>query len=320
MHPKPLSLPPSSHKRPVRTKAVTVGIAAACNSACEIICATDGKVSYGDISADVKLPKMAWFGDWTFLYSGEPSNTDLIFEELRIETIQNREALSRENIHDTVSCAFKKRLAKWSADRNLCPYGFQMQEFLTKGKENFGEAKFAELCRNIEKDTENFRDELLVIGYGKSHHAAMLYEVNVYGENSHALTGLATIGSGRAVAMSTLLLLGCGRDTPFEDTLYAVAAAKFAAERCDGVGKDTTMFVTHKRTDKDKAGIPPGRFIPPEDVEILRDIWEKYSRPKIPDDALLKLHQIAQRAGSGGGVEFMMRFMRLASETSELEP
>jgi hypothetical protein len=296
---------------------VTVCIAVACNQGTQVIAVTDGKLSYGDICGDVKLPKMAWFGDWMFLYAGEPAQTDSILEEIRMELLKIPDCLSREKIQATVRRAFKKRFAKWSVDRNLPAYDMEMDQFTKKGRKIFGDQKFTELCREIEKDAVNFREELLVIGWGKTIAALMLYEVNRDGARSHALHGLATLGFGADVAMSTLLLLGCGRDVPFEDALYAAAAAKFAAERCDGVGKDTTIFVTHKRIAEDDSQKAPGCFIPQDDISILRELWEEYSKPKIPEDALLKLHQIAQRAGTSGGLEI---FMRLVSGKLKPEP
>ena len=119
--------------------------------------------------------------------------------------------------------------------------------------------------------------------------------------------------------MSTLLLLGCGRNMPFEDALYAVAASKFAAEKCVGVGTDTTIYITRKRDEKDDSASRRDASFKENDIQTLRELWERHSKPKIPNDAILKLHEIARRAGSGGGAEIMERFLRLASEDLVLQ-
>lgn len=103
----------------------------------------------------------------------------------------------------------------------------------------------------MDADAGYFRDELLVVGWGKSPRSVTIFEMNSEGLESYSFSGVAAIGSGRAVATTTLLLLGHGRHVPFEYALYAVAAAKFAAESCEGVGKQTTMFVVRKRQEGD---------------------------------------------------------------------
>jgi hypothetical protein len=118
--------------------------------------------------------------------------------------------------------------------------------------------------------------------------------------------------------MTTLLLLECGRDTPFEFALYAVAAAKFASERCGGVGQKTTrMFVTRKRREGDDPAKTPGDFVPDEKIATLREMWEKYSKPQIPEDALLKLHRMSRELGYGGGIEVFIRFMQMLNKEEE---
>jgi len=307
---------------------VTVCIASACNAAREVIIATDGMSTYNEITADVDLPKIMWFGDWTFMYSGGASSADLIFEQIRLDVTNDLSVLSREKIESTVRRAFKNYLAQWSVDRNLRPYNIEMGEFLSSGRAKFGEERFAELSRQIENDSIKFLEQVLVIGWGKSPHSVTMFEMNRDGMFSHSLAGIAAIGSGQNVAVSTLLSLGCGRNIPFEYTLYAVAAAKFAAENCEGVGEKTSMFVTRKRRDGDDPSRCPCTIVPEEKIAALREMWEKYSKPRIPDDALLKLHTISRELGYGGGMDIFAKFMEMmnkeqvkpsASEKSEPE-
>jgi hypothetical protein len=95
---------------------------------------------------------------------------------------------------------------------------------------------------------------------------------------SHALDGIAAIGSGADVAMSTMLVLGQNRGMTLEETLYSVASAKFAAERCEGVGRTTTMFVSWKRTESDPEKSRGGNFVHPPQVDEIKEsvgqIWQ----------------------------------------------
>jgi len=170
-----------------------------------------------------------------------------------------------------------------------------MEEFRKEGAKWFGEAHFAEIENLIRQDAVNFNEQVMVTGWGKSAQAAMIYSVNQYGGVSNCLDGLATMGSGGNIAQNTLMLLGCARHVPFEYALYGVAAAKFASESCEGVGKSTVMAVTHKRTEKDSAEKPPMEVVQPDQIAILRGLWETYTRPKIPDEAIFDLCVIAQK-------------------------
>ncbi len=79
-----------------------------------------------------------------------------------------------------------------------------------------------------------------------------------------------------------MLLLGHNRSRRLEDTIYAVAAGKFAAELADGVGKDTSLLVTWKRRDANSEKRVAGKFIEPKEIEKLHEIWEECGRPKVP--------------------------------------
>jgi ATP-dependent protease HslVU (ClpYQ) peptidase subunit len=253
------------------------------------------------VCADVMAPKMVILGDWIFMLAGTLSNADLILEELRLALRDYETLLTRPKIQSAIRAAYAKRFSKWTADRHLFHYDMDMEVFKEKGHTIFGDQRFAELSREIDQDAQNFQEEMLLIGWGETRNAAMIYGINRDGSSSNSLDGIAAIGSGSDAALSTLLSLGCGRNTNIEDALYAVASAKFAAESCGdgGVGRDTFMFIAHKRTEEDPKDKPPGHTIQPSDIDALRKMWERYSKPRIPRDAAMKLHEIAGRYGGG---------------------
>lgn len=123
------------------------------------------------------------------------------------------------------------------------------------------------------------------------------------------------MGAAWQAALSTLMLLGHSKFSSLEETIYAVAAAKFIAEKSEheGVGPSTAMYVTHKRTASDPTGEPPGAHIQPEEMAALRDAWEKYGKPRIPDQAIPVALDIINKSGirsrgpSGKSIEAMMR-------------
>jgi len=63
---------------------MTVCVAALCENGQKVVVATDCRLSYAGIASDSLAGKLYWFGDWMFLYAGNPSHIELINEELRM--------------------------------------------------------------------------------------------------------------------------------------------------------------------------------------------------------------------------------------------
>jgi ATP-dependent protease HslVU (ClpYQ) peptidase subunit len=277
---------------------MTVCIAAVCEQGnpegAKVVCATDGMLSHV-VSADVDAPKMLFLGDWVFMFSGALSNADLIMDDLRPVKFTPQE------IKTLVRNAYRKRMAQWSADRYLLQYQMDMEDFKKDGPNIFGDERFAELSRTIEQDTANFQESVLVVRWAGSQAKPVFFGMSRDGLASHALDSIAAIGSGMDVAMSTLMVLEQRRTSTMEETIYAVVAAKFAAERCDGVGKDTRMFVTWKRRSGDPEGKTPGNFVQPDKVQELRKLWEKYGKPRVPEQGWNLLSSIATGLFDGRG-------------------
>lgn len=270
---------------------MSIGIAAICNRGENIICATDGMRST-EVRADLSAFKIQIYGEWVFLFVGTMSNTDLIMEELRQAAAKDNTLLSREKIQSALKKAYMKRRSEWVTDRILAPYDLTIDEFKKEGLKTFGEKLFSELDLAIRQDTPNFNEYVMVTGWGKTDQSAMIYTVGPDGSASSIFDGFAAIGSGANIAQNTLMLLGCARHQPFENVLYAVTAAKFAAESCDGVGRSTAITVTHKPKSKDDDKWMS--FVQPDQQDKLRAQWETYSKPRIPVQALPTLCQIAQ--------------------------
>jgi hypothetical protein len=287
-------------KRPSRSKAVTVCIAAHCEHSNKLpskaVCVVDGELS-GQVKGDVDALKMLFGHDFIFMFAGQLSNSDLIMDEIRDGFAED----AKGSIKVLVRRAFRKRFAQWSADRFLSQYNLDMEEFTTNGVQKFGESRFGELSRAIDQDAANYQEQVLVVGWEKERKIPLIFSVSRDGLASHALDGIAAIGSGADIAVSTMLVLQQSRLMTLEETIYSVAAAKFAAESCEGVGKTTTMFVSWKRTEDDPKGLPTGNFVPPADLEELRRVWEKHGKPRIPRQAMKLTNRIATTLWTGRG-------------------
>jgi 20S proteasome alpha/beta subunit len=291
---------------------VTVCIAAACDEGTKVVMATDGLLSYGPVTADNLISKFTWLDDWCCMFAGDPSNVQMIFEELH--DLAPGEKLTRANIKKLLLAAYRRRQGKWLTAKVLSPYDLSLEEFKKGGLQMFGESEFNRLSNSIHEHSFQYSDQLLVIGWGKSLHATMIYEIDREGDRDHKYTGVAAIGAGQEVAVSTLLLLGQSRQSSLEETLYCVAAAKFSAEKSQGqcVGQNTAMYITWKRTEKDKEKRPVGIHVQPDEITELRQLWEDYGKPRIPDEGWNVIDNISRKLGfnptlSRGSIEFFNR-------------
>ncbi|MGH9794972.1 MAG: hypothetical protein ACRD5G_09385 [Candidatus Acidiferrales bacterium] len=261
---------------------MTVCIAAVCEQGRVAVAATDGASSFDGQVFDIRLSKMRWLGEWMFLHSGFPSNFDLMTLDLLECSVQESESLRPENIIATVHAGFRRRLAAWASDRLLMPLGTNLAELREKGVAMFGEKNVGQLMSRIIEAAEDWPDQLLLVGWGHGPRHFILHEENKDGSLSHVPSGFAAIGSGAAVAMSQLHLLGQAPHSTLEETLYRVAAAKFTAEHAEGVGVSTTFHVTWKQRPEDGTR-DSGRFLRNKEKDTLRAIWHEYGNPRMPD-------------------------------------
>ena len=259
--------------------------------------ASDGMLSYGNLSADVGAPKYQWFGDWLFMFAGVLSSTELIVEEVRQQLAEpsKGDPFSRQNIQKTIRRAFNQRVANWSAIRNLSMYNMDMEEFTRKGKKAFYKDIHSRLAAAIYADVKkNYSDEMLVIGWGKSPLSIMLYVIEKQGDSSHSKDGHCAIGCGRDIALSTLLKLKHGVRSTLQSTIYSILVAKFSAEG-RGVGRKTDLWLLRKRRTEDTSEEPVAIDVPDEKIDAIRTVWNNQKRGfRISIEALRCAAEIVQ--------------------------
>jgi hypothetical protein len=270
---------------------MTVCIAAACDRATKVVVATDRVLSFAGISADTLPGKLFWIGDWLVLYAGSPSNTAMIVADLHEISKQTPTA---ENVRQTFSQAYRRRKGRFSSFATLSTYDMTLEQFESQGLKKFGTDEFNRLSQEISQRGQEFNEQLMVIGWGATPNAVMLYELSAWGDSDHHMSGAAAIGSGSEVALSTMLLLGQSRDRSLAQTIYTVAAAKFASEKStDGdIGRKTCIRVAWKRTDADASSRPPGEFLTEDEINKLYALWDKYGKPRIAPDVYPAVHEI----------------------------
>jgi hypothetical protein len=304
---------------------MTVCIAAACDSGERIVTATDSLLNLGDVVGECVPAKMMWFGDWHFLFAGNPANFGMISEELSDISVSDPNALLRPRITKTVLEAYRKLRAQVSSFEVLSPFNVTMEEFKATGLECFGEEFHGDMLRRISQASLQFSEQLIMTGWGLSPYSATIYEIGPWGDMFHEASGFTAIGSGSQMAKTMLLLLGQARHRSLAETIFNVACAKFSSEKSADldVGKMTSMFVSRKRTEQDDAKLPCGEFISPDDIQKLRSLWESHLKPRIPPQARMEITGIAARVNKGKVTlrdiaERINAMNRMASENVEV--
>jgi hypothetical protein len=257
-----------------------------------VVSATDGALSYDGRLADTGVAKLWWIGNWLFMYAGELGNADLLTEAVQC-ALDSVPELTETAIRESVSTRFRRRFSRWASDPVLSPFDLDIDEFKRNGLAMFGEKVFSELSSQIINNAHEFKDSVLVVGWDPQGCDAAIHEENWAGSHSHSFAGLAAIGSGAQTAISQLLLLGHTSNRRLEDTIYAVAAAKFAAESAEGVGRQTSMVVSWKPQQSDEEH---HTYIQLKELTLLRNLWEEYGRPRIPSSCYQELIAVAKES------------------------
>ena len=150
----------------LKRNIVTVCIAAACEHGKILIAATDGAISYGEITADSSTMKGRFFADWLFMHSGEHSSADLIADQMRTQISADPSCLERKNIRPALRRAYRRHLSMWASDQILSPYDLDIDEFKKEGKNIFGEKIVADIALKIHNRAQEFNTQILMVGWG----------------------------------------------------------------------------------------------------------------------------------------------------------
>ncbi len=152
-------------------------------------------------------------------------------------------------------------------DLYLGSYGIDMADFLSKGANYPTAAKRQSLLDQI--DEYDLECEFLVAGFGPGINVPEIFQICNPGRYlPQGLLGYWAIGSGKVNAISYLARRNQNARLGFETSLYNAIAAKKLAERADGVGSPTSVYVI-------EASKPDVRWIKQPQLRAIVDIWNK---------------------------------------------
>jgi hypothetical protein len=259
---------------------MTLCIAAISRRGDQIVTVSDLMLSTSFTSqeADLKATPLTRSNLWIVMFAGSPSVRDSVVGAVSAALAKRPETLPE--VMGAFRTACQQELKVKIEDEILSPLGLDRDRFLRRGRTYFGEEDYSRLLRRIEATT--LETEFLVAGVDPTG-KARIFSVSEIGRcTRHDSPGFHAIGSGWVSAIGALY--GTYRaDLSLTDLIYRACEAKFLGESASGVGKYTMVLVT----DRDCELLA----IIPEAMEPIREAWEQFGRPPVPDAAQTAIEQ-----------------------------
>lgn len=256
---------------------MTVCIAVTPTFTSTIILVSDQLLSSDVASVDgtvLKLGKISPALPWYVMFAGDATKFESLLHLVREELI-DVESPRREVVE--IAAAFEKaceRMLRHTIESEiLSPFGIGRDDFVQKGREWFGEARFQEFVDQIARTDLGI--ELLIAGldgWARTH----LLSVSPRGAIAPSPLPYHAIGSGAFAALGTLYQLSFFPTPDIEETTYRACVAKFSAENVPTVGDATYALVVEPMSDS---------WTLINDIDEIRHVWKTSGQPSFPPKA-----------------------------------
>lgn len=251
---------------------MTICIAAKCELLGRIIFAADALISNDTSSFEggVKFNFIINAGaEWVAMFAGHAPEFRSILEQVRGRLKGGTLTDVTEAFEHACATALRKRI---EVDL-LASYGWTRDEFLATGRVSLGDQRFDRIVDAMEQTSLGI--EFLVAGYDALRSARMFHVTDRGYVTRIDQLPFHAVGNGSHAAMSSMLPLGrfCG-SSDFQEIVYRVCAAKFAAESVPGVGRET--YISWIGADGESGALWPNG------VDLLRDQWREQGQPPVP--------------------------------------
>jgi hypothetical protein len=250
---------------------MTVCIAVACESYSEsdkspyLIMVSDTLLSMGATSSEALKARYLSY-TWSVMLAGD----DIAYAEDVITRARNnlkeRSTTSLSDVVISITKAYKSVRIEQIEEQFLGSYNMDLSEFLAKGPDYPTPTRRQSLLDEIEKF--DLGCEFLVAGFSSPTSGPYVFQIVNPGRYvPHSLVGYWAIGSGNINAITYLARRNQGTHSGFERSLYNAIAAKKLAEKAEGVGTKTTVYVL-------KRGENKVEFLKKGIIDAIVQMWE----------------------------------------------
>jgi hypothetical protein len=270
---------------------MTVTIAMAAVSGDYIVTVADKLISFGDVvqPSDNILKARGISNGWGMMFAANNANLFIPFNHIVIRALSDgrNTRYSVDQVKAVCVNAYQEMFNAEFSAQVLSRYRFDdISDFRKNGLAELGERNFASLLAQLHE----FDLGISVIVFGHDEIGAHVFQIanpGVVIDND--ILGISVIGSGRFIAMGSLMARGAIKPSDLPTTIYRLLEAKFSAESASGVGRGTTCFTHHK--DDILGALPAGH------IEKVREIWQAQQKLPLPSDALsiIREHHFERR-------------------------
>ena len=258
---------------------MSVCIAAFTHKEGAIVTASDRMVStdFGQVTADATVFTLEYIAQgWFVLFAGNDIGcVPGIFQAATatLEAGGPRPTAQVGDVRKAIMDAYNTERAKKACEEALGVYGIQsLEELNESAREKYGDTQFLRMTKAV--DSVLLDVDLLLCGYDDNGYPHLLsVETGIFAD--HDRVGYAAIGSGRRLAVTSLMFRRQSITTGLEQTIYNVCEAKFRSEAAAGVGGDQT-FVTIHRADQAPVYVKGG------EVALLRERFQEHESQTPP--------------------------------------
>jgi len=252
---------------------MTVCIAVACdyhpkqiNNHPQLIMVSDTLLSMGITSADT-LKARALTSNWSVMLAGEDvTYAEDVIEQAR-KNIKSRGVSSQIDAVWSMVNAYKSIRIEQIEQRYLSSYNITVAEFLAKNPDFPTPTKRQSLLDDIDKF--DLGCEFLVSGFPPTGSNPCIFQITNPGRYvPQSLQGYWAIGSGDANAITYLARRNQSDLRPFASSLYNAIAAKKLAEKAQGIGPDTIVYIM-------KHGGTQVEFLTTSQVDAIIKMWNE---------------------------------------------
>lgn len=236
-----------------------------------IVSVSDRMIStaLGEVTAENAAVKQGFVHkNWFVMFSGNDVGCVGPIIRATSRALDNAIEYSPDDIRAALITAYNDERKARAVSEHLAIYGLDMPTFFAEGFSKFGQPRFEELCKRIDRVLLDV--DFLVAGFdgGGSAH---IFTVDAGNPADYDLTGYWAIGSGKRLALAALGARNQGFLRSTSETVYNLCAARFTAVGAHGVGREETILAIQKKDQQ--------VYVAP--LEVVRDVriqWEAHAR------------------------------------------
>jgi len=292
---------------------VTICIAAMAEGGKKFALVTDGKVAFGQFSADGALTKAFPIvrRNVVLMAGNDVARAGTVFNKAKARLTSCDADAIAETLFEECN-AERDRIIEASVLRRR---GFNWKMFRENGKSLCTDAVYYEIEAEIAEAKLSL--DFMIAGFDDNNKPHIRYtNWHTPPENYDSL-GFYAIGSGAPAAISSLAhaveYMRFDRQRSAPEVVYHVLAAKFMSESAQDVGKKHTFLTVCGLGDKDIVFFPVFTG-----VGFVRERWEKEGAPRVPKGVTEAIGELLVEPKDMAGLEALRRSAKYSPQAKKI--